>query len=240
MEYQEVIKKLEALKNPKNIEGMARFGIRPKTKVLGVPIPELRKIAKDIGKDHQLALNLFDSGIHEARILAGFIAEPEKFTEEQVEKWVKTFDSWDVVDQVCSAVLDKTKFAKKKIIEFSKREEEFVKRTAFTLIACLAVHDKKMKDDEFIKFFPLIKKASVDERNFVRKAVNWALRGIGKRNKKLNKEAIKLTKELLKEVTRPRGARLARSSERAAKWIANNALTELNSEAVRKRLADKE
>lgn len=224
MNYKDVIEKLESLKNPKNIEGMARFGIRPKTKVFGIPIPEVRKIAKVIKKDHELALKLFDSGIHEARILAGFIADAEKFTESQAEKWAKTFDSWDVVDQVCSAVLDKTKFAERKIFEFSKRDEEFVKRTAFTLIACLSVHNKKMKDKDFLKFFPLIKKASTDERNFVKKAVNWALRQIGKRSNKLNKKAVKLAKEIQK------------IESKSAKWIANDAIRELTSGKIKDKL----
>ena len=224
MNYQEIIKKLESLKNPKNIEGMARFGIRPKTRVLGIPIPELRKIAKQIGKDHDLALKLWDSKIHEARILAGMAADPEKLTEAQMEKWVKDFDSWDVVDQVCSAVLDKTSFAYKKIFELAKRKEEFVKRTAFTLICCLTVHDKKMLDKDFIKFFPIIKKASTDERNFVKKAVNWALRQIGKRNKKLNIRAIRLAREIQK------------INSKSAKWIAGDAIRELTNEKVLKRI----
>ncbi|MDP3882710.1 MAG: DNA alkylation repair protein [Candidatus Staskawiczbacteria bacterium] len=248
MEYKEVIKKLVSLKNPKNVEGMVRFGIRPKTEVLGIPIPVLRKMAKEIQKSvgrptsHQLALKLWDSGIHEARILAGYIAEPEKITEKQFEKWVKSFDSWDVVDQVCSSVLWKVDFSKKKttapvkgagpssqslravVFELAKRKEEFVKRTAFTLIACLSVHNKKMSDKEFLKFFPLIKKASIDERNFVKKAVNWALRQIGKRNKKLNKEALKLAKEIQK------------IDSKSARWVASNAIHELRSEQVQKRL----
>ena len=227
MQYEEIIKRLEALKNPRNIEGMARFGIRPKTKVFGIPIPETRKIAKIIGKNHELALKLWDSGIHEARILAGYIEEPEKITEKHFEKWVKSFDSWDVVDQVCSSVLDKTTFAYKKIFELAKREEEFVKRTAFTLICCLTVHDKKMADKEFIKFLPLIKKAATDERNFVKKAVNWALRQIGKRNIKLNMQAIKLAKELKK------------INSKSAKWIASNALSELTDKKVLNRLKKK-
>ena len=159
MQYEEIIRKFESLKNPRNVEGMAKFGIRPKTKVFGIPIPETRKIAKQIGKNHELALKLWNSGIHEARILAGYIEEPEKVTEKQFEKWVKDFDSWDVVDQVCSSVLNKTSFAVKKIFELANRKDEFVKRTAFTLICCLTVHDKKMADKEFIKFFSLIKKS---------------------------------------------------------------------------------
>lgn len=227
MQYKEVIKKLESLKNPKNVEGMARFGIRPKTKIYGIAIPELRKIAKILGKNHELALQLWDSKIHEARILAGYIEEPEKITKKQFEEWIKGFDSWDIVDQVCSSVLDKTKFAHKKIFELANRKEEFVKRTAFTLICCLAVHDKKMKDKEFIKFFPLIKKASIDERNFVKKAVNWALRQIGKRNESLNKQAIKIAKEIKK------------IDSKSAKWVANNAITELTSESMQNRLKNK-
>jgi len=227
MTYEEVIEKLESLKNPKNVEGMARFGIRPKTKVYGIPVPETRKIAKQVGKDHELALKLWDSGIHEARILAGYIEDPGKVTQKQFEKWIKDFDSWDVVDQVCSSVLDKTRFAYKKIFELAKRKEEFVKRTAFTLICCLTVHDKKMPDKYFIKFFPIIKKASTDERNFVKKAVNWALRQIGKRNKKLNVQAVKLAKEI------------QQINLKSAKWIASNALSELKNKKVLKRIKTK-
>ena len=224
MDYKEVIEKLESLKNSKNVEGMARFGIRPKTKIYGVPIPELRKLTKVIKKDHELALKLWDSEIHEARILAGLIADSEKLTETQIEKWVSGFDSWDVVDQVCMNLFDKSVLAKKKISEFATRQPEFEKRTAFALIAALASHDKKMSDKDFVNFFTLIKRASIDERNFVRKAVNWALRGIGKRNKKLNEEAIKFAKEIKK------------IDSKTAKWIAADAIKELTSEKVLSRL----
>jgi 3-methyladenine DNA glycosylase AlkD len=224
MEYNEIIEKLEYLKNPRNVEGMARFGIRPKTKVFGIPIPDTRKLAKAIGKNHELALKLWDSKIHEARILAGLVAEHEKLTEKQIIKWAKDFDSWDVVDQVCMNLFDKSEIAQKLILQFAKSKEEFVKRTAFSLMAALASHDKKMADKYFIKFFPIIKKASTDERNFVRKAVNWALRGIGKRNLALNKEAIKLAKEIQK------------IESKSAKWIAGDAIRELTSTKVQKRL----
>jgi len=227
MNYEEIIKKLESLKNPKNVEGMARFGIRPKTKVYGVPIPELRKIAKIIKKDHQLALKIWDTEIHEARILAGMIADSEKLTVSQIKKWTSAFDSWDVCDQVCMNLFVESKTAKNQISKFAKSKEEFIKRTAFALMAALAVHDKKLEDQYFIKFFTLIKKASTDERNFVKKAVNWALRQIGKRNKKLNKEAIKLAKEMQK------------NESKSAKWVANNALTELISENVQKKFIHK-
>ena len=145
-------------------------------------------------------------------------------TEKEMEEWVKGFDSWDVCDQVCGNLFDKTDFAWKKAVEFTKRKEEFVKRTGFVLMATLAVHDKKAKNKDFESFFPLIKKHSLDERNFVKKAVNWALRQIGKRNLALNKKAIKIAKEIQK------------IDSKSARWIANNALTELTSEAVQKRL----
>ena len=221
---EEILKKLKSLANPKNVAGMARFGINPK-KTLGVNIPVLRKMAKEIGKNHQLALQLWDSGIHEARILAGLIDETEKVTEVQMEKWVADFDSWDVCDQVCSSLFDKTPFVWRKLEELTKRKEEFVKRTGFTLMACLAVHDKKAQDKDFIKLLPIIKKEATDERNFVKKAVNWALRQIGKRNKNLNKEAIKMVQEILK------------IENKTAKWIASDALRELTNDSIQKRLS---
>jgi len=203
------------LQNPKNVLGMARFGIRPKTKVYGIPIPELRNIAKQIGKNHDLALKLWDSKIHESRLLAGFIDEPEKVTEKQFKKWVGDFDSWDICDQVCGNLFDKTDFAYKKVFELARKKPEFVKRTAFTLMACLAVHQKSMSNEDFMRFFPLIKKESVDARNFVKKAVNWALRQIGKRNKYLRKKALILAEEILK------------IDSKSAQWIAKDALREL-------------
>ncbi len=225
MEYEEIIGRLKAMENPENVEGMARFGIRPKTRVLGIPIPETRKLAKAIGKNHKLALKLWDSKIHEARILAGLVADYEELTEKQITKWAKDFDSWDVVDQVCMNLFDKSKIAKKLILQFSKSKKEFVKRTAFSLMAALASHDKKMSDKDFIKFFLIIKKASTDERNFVRKSVNWALRGIGKRNMILNRKAVELARVIQK------------IESKSARWIALDAIRELTSENVQKRLS---
>lgn len=224
MNYNEVIKRIKSLQNPKNVKGMSNFGIKPKAKVYGVPIPELRKIAKIIRKDHKLALRLWDSKIHEAKILASIVANPEEMTERQIDKWVKDFDSWDVCDQVCMNLFHKTKFAYKKVFEFSKRKEEFVKRTAFALIAALSVHNKEAKDKYFISFFPLIKASSIDERNFVKKAVNWALRQIGKRNLNLNKKSIKLAKEIIK------------INSKSAKWVAGDVIRELQSEKIKKML----
>ncbi len=214
MKYADIIKKLKSLSNPKAAEGMARFGISAKN-TLGVSIPNLRKLAKVIGKNHEIAQKLWDSGIHEARILASMVDEAEKVTERQMGKWVKDFDSWDVCDQVCSNLFDKTPFAYKKAFEWSERKEEFVKRTGFVLMATLSVHDKQAKDKKFEQFFQIIKKHSIDERNFVKKAVNWALRQIGKRNKNLRKLAIKKAKEIQK------------INSKASKWIAKDAIREL-------------
>lgn len=213
-ESEEIIKELKSMSNAENVKGMARFGINPEN-TLGVSIPALRAIAKKHKKNHALALELWKSGIHEAKVLAGFIGDPAQLTEKQMEIWVKDFDSWDVCDQVCMCLFDKTPFAYRKVDDWSKRKEEFVKRAAFALMAVLAVHDKKAGDEKFLKFLPVIKREAVDERNFVKKAVNWALRQIGKRNKKLNKAAIKCAKEILK------------IDSKAAKWVANDALREL-------------
>jgi 3-methyladenine DNA glycosylase AlkD len=218
-----LIKKLKSLSNPEAVAGMARFGINPKN-THGVSIPVLRKMAKQIGRNHLLAHRLWNSRFHEARILAGMIDLPEEVTKKQMERWVRDFDSWDVCDQVCSNLFDKTRFAHQKAIVWSKRGEEFVKRAGFVLMATLAVHDKEVGDREFLKFLPIINREARDERNFVKKAVNWALRQIGKRNLSLNRMAIKTAKEI-------QGI-----DSKAAKWIASDAIRELTSESVQKRL----
>ncbi|MFH1126408.1 MAG: DNA alkylation repair protein, partial [Candidatus Altiarchaeota archaeon] len=207
-------------------EGMALFGINTANS-LGVPIPAIRNIAKQTGKHHPLAIELWKTGIHEARILASIIDNPEKVTEIQMENWVKEFNSWDLCDQVCSNLFDKTKFAYKKAVEWSFRKEEFVKRAGFAIMAALAVQDKKAADVELEKFLPVIKRESTDERNYVKKAVNWALRNIGKRNKNLNKKAIQ-TAEDIKKISSP-----------AARWIAADALKELKNEKTQNRIAKK-
>lgn len=226
--YQSVISELKSLRNERNIAGMARFGISSKG-TLGIATPVIRSMAKRIGKDHLLALRLWDSGIHEARILAAFIDEPSKVTERQMLQWAKETDSWDICDQVCSNLFDKTPFAWKKAKEWSGRKEEFVKRYAFAMMAVLAVHDKKAKDADFFRLLPMIKRAASDERNFVKKAVNWALRQIGKRNMRLNKSAIGCAKRIL----------LLHPDSKSARWVANGALAELRSKKtvsmVRKR-----
>ncbi len=223
MLHTEILKKLKALANPKNVEGMARFGINPKN-TYGVSIPQLRQIAKETGKDHELALQLWQSGVHEARILAALVDEPEQVTERQMERWAADFDSWDVCDQACMNLFDRTKFAWKKAAYWSGRREEFVKRAGFALMATLAVHDKKSADREFLQLLPAIKKGATDERNYVKKAVNWALRQIGKRNARLNSAAIKMAEEI------------AKLDSQSAKWVAADALRELTSKAVRKKM----
>ena len=184
----------------------------------------MRKIAKEVGKDHDLAIKLWKTNIPEAKIVAAMIEEPEKVTENQMEEWVKDINSWDVCDQVCMNLFEKTPFTWKKILDWSQRKEEFVKRTAFALIACLAWHDKEMVDEKFDKLLQVIKNGSKDERNFVKKAVNWALRNIGKRNRILNSAAIKTAKEI------------QQIDSKAARWIASDAIRELESVAVQKRL----
>ncbi|MCX6768177.1 MAG: DNA alkylation repair protein [Candidatus Micrarchaeota archaeon] len=212
----EAVNKLKSMRNPRNVAGMARFGINPKN-TLGVPIPQVRTLAKKAGKSHSLAQQLWATGIHEARILAALVDEPDKVTEGQMEKWVRGFDSWDVCDQVCSNLFDRTPFAWEKAVEWANRKEEYVKRAGFVMMACLAVHDKQAPDSKFLAFLPLIKKHSTDDRNFVKKAVNWALRQIGKRNPRLRKAALKTAKEIQS------------IDSKAANWVAADAIRELES-----------
>ncbi|UCH97144.1 MAG: DNA alkylation repair protein [Candidatus Aminicenantes bacterium] len=220
---EEVLEKLKEKSRPDQVEGMARFGMTAEQR-LGVRVPDMRKLAKEIGKDHELALALWKTKIPEARITAALIGEPDRVTEEQMEDWVKDFNSWDVCDQVCMNLFDKTPLAWKKILDWSQREEEFVKRAAFALIACLAWHDKTAGDEKFINLLPVIKREAADERNFVKKAVNWALRHIGKRNINLNQAALKAAKEI------------QAIDCKTARWIASDAIRELESQGVQKRL----
>jgi 3-methyladenine DNA glycosylase AlkD len=223
MQYREILNQLQDLSDPQAVAGMARFGINPH-KTYGVSVVNLRRMAKRIGQDHRLAQQLWGSGFHEARILASLVDIPESVGEAQMESWVKDFDSWDVCDQCCSNLFDKTKFAYRKAAGWSKHKEEFVKRAGFVLMATLAVHDREAKNEAFQRFLPIIKRECTDERNFVRKAVNWALRQIGKRNLYLNQMAIKTAKEI-KAIKSP-----------AARWIGADALRELSSAAVQEKL----
>ncbi|MFC1985598.1 DNA alkylation repair protein [Chloroflexota bacterium] len=226
MRYDDILKKLKSLSDPKAVEGMARFGINPEN-TFGVSVPNLRKMAKETGKDHALAQQLWESSIHEARILASMIDDPKMVTGEQMESWVQDFDSWDVCDQCCMNLFDKTSFAYGKAMEWSAREEEFIKRAGFAMIACLAWHDKNADDKQFEPFLSIIKREASDNRNFVKKAVNWALRQIGKRNLNLNEKAIDTAREI------------QQIDAKSAKWIAADAIRELTSQAVMERLQAK-
>lgn len=219
MTFDEVMKLLESKKNFKNVEGMKRFGIRGE-KILGISVVELRKIAKTIGKNHQLALLLWKSGVHEARILACLVEKPEYLTKQQIEKWVSEIDSWDVCDMLSGSLLDRSEIAIGNMSKWAADNREFVRRTPFSMMAWIACHNKTLKDEDFEKYFKLIIKASIDERNFVKKAVNWALRGIGKRNLSLRKRALEVAEEIKK------------MNSKSARWIANGAICELSSTKI--------
>ena len=220
----EVIKQLESMSKPENLEGMSRFGINT-DKAFCISMPELRKLAKELKKNHGLALELWDTGFHEARILAALVDDPHLVTELQMDKWAGGFDSWDVCDQCCMNLFDKTLFSYGKALAWSRDDREFVRRAGFAIMASLAIHDKKAPDTVFELFFPFIVKCSTDDRNYVKKSVNWALRQIGKRNAELNKKAIMVSKEIQK------------LDSKTARWIATDALRELQSDAVRKKIS---
>ncbi len=225
MDARAVVRELRARRDEAAVAGMKRFGIVG-NEVLGVSVPELRTLAKKAGRSHELALELWDTGIHEARIIAALVDEPERVTSEQMDEWVGEFESWDVCDACCGNLFDKTTFAYAKALKWSRAKAEFVKRAGFSMMAELAVHDKAAEDAKFIQFFSAIKAGSTDERNFVRKAVNWALRQIGKRNARLNKKAIAVAMEIRK------------LDSKSARWIAADALRELKSPWVTKRLRE--
>jgi 3-methyladenine DNA glycosylase AlkD len=227
MECGEVIAKLKSLSSPSAVAGMAKYGINP-NKNYGVSIPNLRLVAKEAGTDHRLAQQLWASGIHDAKILASMIDDAQCVTEEQLENWVKDFDSWDVCDQCCMNLFANAKLAHQKAAQWSKRSEQFVKRAAFTLMAVFAVHDKVAPDSEFERYLTMIEDEATDERAYVKKAVNWALRQIGKRNLDLNKKAIETA------------LRIKRVDSGTARWIGSDALRELKSEKVRIRLNRRE
>jgi 3-methyladenine DNA glycosylase AlkD len=216
MKCREAMNKLKALGSPENVAGMARFGIRPKN-AYGIAAPAVQTLAKKIGTDHRLAQQLWRSGNHDARGLAALIDDPAAVNEPQMESWAKDFDSWAVVDGTCNNLFRKTAFAHRKAIEWAEREEEFVKRAGFTMMACLTVHDKQAPDAQFLRYLDIAKRKSTDERNFVKKAVNWAVRQIGKRNLQLRQAAISTAKQI------------QRLDSKAARWIAADALRELTS-----------
>jgi 3-methyladenine DNA glycosylase AlkD len=218
-----IIKTLQSHSSEESRRGMARYGINVE-KAFGTGIPLLREIAKQHKKNHELALQLWETGFHEASILATMIDDPGKADEKQMEAWVKDFNSWDVCDQCIMNLFENIPLAWTKAFEWGRRDEEFVKRAGFVLIARFGVSDKKARNEAFLQFFPILYEQADDNRPMVKKAVNWALRQIGKRNKFLNAKAIELGEKIMKK------------DSKAAKWIATDALKELRSEAVQKRL----
>jgi 3-methyladenine DNA glycosylase AlkD len=211
---EEVLKAMRKEAHPDIVKSQEHFGISTTTSI-GLSVPQMRTLAKKIGKNHKLALDLWKTNIHEARHMALFIAEKEKLTDELMEKWLKDFTSWDLVDNACSTLFRYSPNAYKKAIEWTSRKKEFEKRTGFSLMCYLAVHDKTAEDAKFEKFFPYIYNNSNDERNFVKKAINWSIRQIGKRNNGLCKKAIALAKDIQKK------------EDASSKWIAADALREL-------------
>lgn len=238
MDIDKVLSRLRSLAadaRPGFREGMKRFGIAPDT-ALGIPLPKLRKLAKEIGKDHALALKLWKLDIHEAKLLATMTADPKLLTPQLMDSWADDFYSWDIVDQCCSNLFDRTPFYREKILLWIESEKEYVRRAGFVLMATSAVHDKAAPDSQFISYLPLIKRYATDERNFVKKAVNWALRQIGKRNEKLRKEALKLATRLSTMQPRPR---TPDPGLRAARWIGSDAARELEDAKIIARIKKK-
>jgi 3-methyladenine DNA glycosylase AlkD len=214
MTYEEILRWMKKHADPAARKGMAKFGIRTED-ALGLSMPFLRQTAKRIGTDHATALRLWNSRIHEARILAALVDDPALVTSAQMELWMKGIDSWDVCDQVCGNLFDRTRFARRKAVVWAGRKPEFERRAGFALIAALAWHDKQAEDRLFLDYLGICEKYAFDERNFVKKAVNWALRNIGKRNRALNRAAVLCAR------------RIARQESRAARWVAADAIREL-------------
>jgi 3-methyladenine DNA glycosylase AlkD len=214
MTASDVLLRLRPLANPANVAGMARYGIVPRG-ALGVPMPVLRKLARECGHSHALAEQLWASDVHELRVLATLVDEPARVTRRQMDRWARDFYSWDVCDQACGNLFRYTPYAFERAARWAGARQEFVRRAAFSLMAGLAVKAKNASDEQFEAFFPLIRQAATDERNMVKKAVNWALRQIGKRNPHLRGKAILGAEEIRK------------LDSRAARWIAADALREL-------------
>ena len=220
----QVLDDLHRMADPSRLDGMARYGIDT-SMALGVTVTELRVLARRLGRDHALAGKLWGSGIHEARLLATMVDDPAAVTEEQAERWILDVDSWDLCDGLCGNLLDRTSFAFEKAEGWSGRDEEFVKRAGFALMAWAAVHRKDVEDARFERFLPRILAASTDDRNYVKKAVSWALRQIGKRSAELNRSAVALAEQL------------QASADRTARWIGSDAFRELTSAKVQARFA---
>ena len=227
MQIKKIMEHLKANSNPDDIPFMERFGITP-DRTFGTKIPVMRTLAKEIGKDRKLAQKLWDKGYRETMIIATMIDDPKLVTEAQMDEWAADFSYWEICDQCVANLFARTQYAWEKAVEWSTSEHDGTKRAAFVIMARLAVAEKKEPDERFEKFFPIIKEGSTDERNDVKKGVNWALRQIGKRNMPLNKKAVKLAREI-------QGL-----DSKAAKWIATDAIRELTDQKIVERIKRKE
>ncbi len=207
-------------------EMLTRYGITA-PKAFGVSVGAIQQLGKKLGRDHDLAAALWDTGWYEARLLTAYVDDPDQVTAAQMDRWARDFDNWGVCDTLCFALFDRTPHAWKKVEPWSRRREEFVKRAAFALIASLALHDKKAADERFLRTLPLIERGASDDRNFVKKGVSWALRVLGRRNQTLNEAAV--------EVAR----RLAESPDAAARWVGKDGIKDLTKPAVRRKLAER-
>ncbi|MBI5547433.1 MAG: DNA alkylation repair protein [Deltaproteobacteria bacterium] len=231
-----ILAELRGMGSERDRAGMARYGINVEN-AFGVSVYELRKVAKRLGTDHDLALALWATGNHEARLLACFVDDPAAVTAEQAEAWAADFDSWDICDQATTSLFDLTPHAWPKAVEWAARDKEWIKRGGFALMAGLAVHDKTATDLSLMKLLPLVEGSAFDDRNFVKKAVNWALRNIGKRNHALNAAAVACARRILAAANKHAGGEQGWDpGARAARWVATDAIRELTSEKVRARL----
>jgi 3-methyladenine DNA glycosylase AlkD len=219
----EVLAWLERHGTKRNREGLARYGIQA-AKAYGVSVADIQRLAKRLGRDHALAAALWETGWYEARMLTSFVDDPARVTPAQMDRWARDFDNWAICDTLCFHLFDRTPHAWRKVEQWSRRRDEFVRRAAFALLASLALHDKRAGDEPFIRSLVFVERGASDERNFVKKGVSWALRAVGRRNQALNAAAL--------EVAR----RLAESPEAAARWVGKDAFRELTSPAVRRRL----
>jgi 3-methyladenine DNA glycosylase AlkD len=223
-DVESVVAALKRLATKRTLDGMARYAI-PSDKAFGVAVGDIQKLGKRIGRNHELALALWETGWYEARMLAAFVGEPERVTPGQMDRWCRDFDNWAICDTICFHLFDRTPHAWQKVTEWAERKEEFVRRAAFALLACLALHDKRAESKQFLPCFPLIEAAAQDERNFVKKSVSWALRSLGRRTAPLHSPAVALAR------------RLAASPDQTARWIGKDALRDLAKPAVMRRLA---
>jgi 3-methyladenine DNA glycosylase AlkD len=215
-----VLAALKRLGSKKVREGMARYAI-PSHNALGVPMNKMQQVARQFGRNHELALALWETGVYEARTVAAYVDDPARVTPAQMERWCRDFDSWAIVDTVCFVLFDRTPHAFAKIEEWAGRKDEFQKRAAFALLACVALHNKTADEQAFLDCLPLVEQAAGDERNFVKKGVSWAIRSVGRRSLALNSAAIAVCK------------RMAASPHSAAQWVGKTALKELASPAIR-------